>query len=298
MYIADLLAIEKESVNRRLSGKVQFTIREMEVLCRALNISLDDLMEDKKKKVLPFLEMQTKLYTSSTEEFIENAYLAATLFESIANKRSVAGNVFTSLPLELTYRLPYLNKYVFYSWGYFYSGSEDFNNYSTWVMPKRLREANYKLMNAAARFRHQLYIWNPITILSTLKELQFFRNIYAINEADVGHIKKELHKMLDNLENIAKVDYVNVNDKQRIDIYISSINHNVDISYYITDEGVYTFSNNYFITSNLHNNKEYRDAISEWVNSIKKVSTLISESGVKERKLFFNEQHKYVDDFS
>ena len=42
--ISDILKLEKESAYRRLAGKVNFSVREMGILAKALNISLDSLL--------------------------------------------------------------------------------------------------------------------------------------------------------------------------------------------------------------------------------------------------------------
>ena len=42
--ISDILHIEREPVSRRLSEKVQFSVREMGVIARELEISLDSML--------------------------------------------------------------------------------------------------------------------------------------------------------------------------------------------------------------------------------------------------------------
>lgn len=42
--VSDILKLEKESVYRRMAGKVNFSIREMGILAKILNISLDSLL--------------------------------------------------------------------------------------------------------------------------------------------------------------------------------------------------------------------------------------------------------------
>lgn len=54
--IADILKLEKESVYRRMAGKVNFSVRETGILAQALNISLDSLLDrDRKVQWLPFV---------------------------------------------------------------------------------------------------------------------------------------------------------------------------------------------------------------------------------------------------
>jgi len=297
-YIAEKLNIERDSANRRLNGKVQFTIKELEILCQNLQISLDDLIKNHSEVVFPILGIKNQLHSISMEEYLKSIDSATELFEYLTSKTSHAGIIFSSLPLEFTLNYPCLNKFILYKWGYFYTGSEYYNNFSEWEIPERLKEINYRLMNALINFDSLLYIWNPITIITTIKEIQFFRTISAMNKSDTEFIKKELHLMLNYLEGIAKGNQISYNnDKiQKIEFYVSNINHNLDFYYYLSGDEYYTFFTNYFLTSKLSNN-DCGDAIFQLEKSLKKVSALISESGERERKIFFKEQHEYIDNF-
>jgi len=295
-YLVDTLFIERDSANRRLNMTVQFTIREVEILCQDLNISLDDLMQSKKESFSPIFGMETKLYSISMEDYINSVESATMLLENIVSKPSKAGIAFSSLPLEFTFNFPYLNKFILYKWGYFYVDNKEYSSFLEWVIPKKMKEANHKLIEILIKFENLLYIWNPVTIFSTVKEIQFFKALQVINDSDVERIKIELHNMLNHLEGIAKGQYRNINQNQKIELYISNINHNLDFYFYLTGEDTYTFFSNYFITSKLYTNKEeHGNAIFKWIKSIKKISVLISESGEIERRLFFKEQHEQID---
>ena len=66
--VSDILKLEKESVYRRMAGKVNFSIREMGILAKILNISLDSLLyQEEDIQWLPFiLETPLKFHSIDT----------------------------------------------------------------------------------------------------------------------------------------------------------------------------------------------------------------------------------------
>lgn len=294
-FVANTLSIEKESASRRLSNKIPFTVHEMEILSIKLDISLDMLLYSKEKCTIPFLQLNSKIQTGSMKSFVRTMEIAVSRLESISEKPREGVSVFTTLPLEFTFDYSYLNRFIFYKWGYFYVGDKEYNSFTTWKMPTGLKEVNMKLMMYIGRYPKLLYIWSPLTILSIIKDIRFFRSMNAMNNHDIGEIKFELHSMLDTLENIANGHKVESDEIREKEFYISSIEHNIDFYYYSSENNFCTFSNNYFISSDDYHSSDSGEIINNWIKALKKISTLISESGAKERRLFFEEQHKYVE---
>lgn len=294
LYISDVLSIERESANRRLNKKVQFTIQEMGKLSQNLNISLDNLMKNKHSPALPTLKIKTLISGYSVEDMITNIESETKKLKSISMEPIEFGTAFSSMPLEFI--LPYSNleKFMFYKWGYFHIGSNEYDDFSLWKMPERLKKANQQLLRINTDIKDRIYIWNPVTIWSMVKEIKYFKSIHAINDQDIIYIKTDLHKMLNDIENQAKMCKMQSDNK--IEIYISFINHGLNFYYFKTENNFHVAFDGYFTSLDCYNNRESVINIQEWIMSLKKVSTLISESGAVERRLFFEEQHSYVGD--
>lgn len=293
LYISEALSIERESANRRLNGTVQFTIQEMGKLSKKLGISLDYLMQEKNAYLLATLKMKIPMSGPSIEDMIVNMESEAEKLEKIGMEPVEYGTAFSSMPLDFIIPYPYLEKFMFYKWGHFHVGAEEYDNFSIWELPERIRNANQKLMRFNNQIVNRIYIWNPVTIWSLVKELKYFKIIHAINEEDINHIKIDLHQMLDDIESQAKMGRVGSDDK--LVMYVSFINHGLNFYYFKTKSNFHTASDGYFVNLEHYDNLAFDINLQEWITSMKKVSALISESGAVERRLFFVEQHNFVD---
>jgi len=293
LFISDVLSIERESANRRLNGKVQFTIQEMGKLCKKLGISLDYLMNDRNPNVLPSLTTKIPM-TGHLDDLIVGMELETRKLETICLESVELGVAFSSIPLEFFLLYPTLEKLMFYKWGYFHVGSSEYDDYSLWEIPERLKKINRHLMRINSKIKNRTYIWNPATVWSLAKEIKYFKSAHAINNKDIDYIKADLHKMLDNIESKAKM--CTTQSDKKTEIYISIINHGINLCYFKTENNFYIASDGYFVSLDYYDSHASFSNLQEWITSMKKVSTLISGSGAMERRLFFEEQHNYIKD--
>ena len=97
------------------------------------------------------------------------------------------------------------------------------------------------------------------------------------------------------MEQVAAGISINYFDPNKIQIYISTVQMGGELAYYISNEKQYSSFHTYFIGSKFSDDHQICMQVRDWIDSMKKVCTLISNSGAKERVLFFNEQHQIVD---
>ena len=293
LYISDVLSIERESANRRLNGKVQFTIQEMGKLSQKLGISLDDLMQNKNLNALPNLKMKLPM-SGHSDDLISSMEFAITKLEEICQESVEYGTAFSSIPVEFYLPYPNLEKFMFYKWGYFHIGSNEYDKYALWEISERQKKINRQLTVINTRIKSHIYIWNPVTIWSMVKEVKYFKSIHAITDEDVAYIKADLHKMLGDIEIQAKMS--NIESDNKIEMYVSFINHGLNFCYFKTENKYYVTFEDYFVGLDYYDNRVSFASTHEWFASMKKISTLISESGAVERRLFFEEQHNCIRD--
>lgn len=293
LYIAEVLCIEREPANRRLSGRVPFTVQEVGKLSQKLGISLDYLMQDKKTNALPNLKMKIPM-SGHLEDLITYLEYETRKLEKVSLEPVEFGTAFSSIPLEYFVLYPHLEKFMFYKWVYFQAGSNEYDNYSLWEIPERLKNANQQLIAINTNIKKRLYIWDPVTIWSLAKEIKYFKNIHAINDQDIDYIKADLHKMMDYIENQAKTR--GTQSDNNIEIYVSFINHGLNFSYFKTENNFHVTFESHFMGLEHSDSRASYIYIQEWITSMKKISTLISGSGAVERRLFFEEQHYHINE--
>ncbi|MDR2038725.1 MAG: hypothetical protein LBQ60_12445 [Bacteroidales bacterium] len=292
--ISDILLIEKESAYRRLTGKVQFSVREMGTLANTFNISIDNLLHlSKEYQWLPF--SLDAPYKSTTIDVLCDIILSRLKrMIEISQMPAEIGGVHNSIPLEFSVHHPLLMKFLFFKWGHYFVGTEEFENFSEWEIPCELNSIKEKIEQIhCAKI---LYIWDNSLIWTLANEIEYFYRIHAITAKEKEELKEELKKQLTQLEQYLKGTFIPENMiAAEAEFYVSMIGIGVTCQYHASQkECLFTYHTNF---SQAFVDNCYENCI-EWINSIKslrKTSVLLSGSGGIERRSFFNKQHQIID---
>mgnify|MGYP003623602202 FL=1 len=215
------------------------------------------------------------------------------LQRSLHEEPSEIGIVFDSIPLEFSGHYKTIDKFIFFKWGHYFVGSREFDDFSSWEYPERLHNISKGIRNIPEQYNSLYYIWDISVIWNLVKEIRHFHDMHIVNDEDLALIKKELFDFLDYMEDMAKGAFLNKD--QKVDFYISNVNIGMYGYYHFSPNHQFSFMKNYFIQSAASQDYIISNKLREWVDEMKKVSTLISGSGAKARKLFFEEQRSIVD---
>ncbi len=294
--IADILGIEKECASRRLSGKVQFTANEIGVLAGKMNISLDLLLyKDSAYRWIPLIfssPMEAKTM-DTLYDIINN------LYEQIAQitvRPSVYVSIFKSLPLNFFIYHPVLMKFMFFMWGYYFVGTKEFNKFSGWELPEKLKNIKETYEKSVGRVTDSLYIWDENIIWSLVNEISKFHLMHILTSKEKDLIKSDLRDLLNNLElHIKGIREMNKSITHDLEFYVTSISLGLTATYLGSDiNRMFVFGNGFAVSPIIKNPHECL-ILKDWIYSLRKVSYLLSNSGPVQRRLFFEKQHKIID---
>lgn len=290
--VASVLKIEKEPASRRLNKTVLFSVREMGLLVRELNLSVDSLLhKDSLYQMTPIL-LEKPMSLRSMDDLGDVLELHVNNAMEIVKEDSELGSVFDTLPFELLTAYPELLKFSLFSLGHYFIPSGEFDRYGEWEVPLRLIELFKTHEEHVFENIHDFtYIWNDTLIWHFVRKLNYFYAMHVINQQDRELIIGALHAMLTDLE--ARIR--SKADDPRVAFYIANVNMGMTAWYHISPVNSSALLRSNFCVSALIRNREYCEAIKEWILSLRSLSTLISGSGHKERRLFFDEQHKIID---
>lgn len=294
---SDILKLEKESVYRRLARKVNFSIREMGILARELNMSLDSLLyKEKNLQWLPFI-LETPLRLNSIDSLCDMIDWNLNKIGNITREAAgETGSVYNALPLELFIYSPLMMKFMFFKWGNYFVQSEEFCNFSQWKLPQRLSSIPEKY-NALHNFQEAFYIWDYSLIWTLSKEIDNFHKMHIITTQEKEDIRNELDNILIQLEKTLNGTRVsNIPLPPETAFYVSSINMGFTSCYFLSGKKHLAMLQTNFSFSMIENSEEDFKKIKEWIKSFCHISTLLSQSGRIERRLFFNAQHKIIND--
>ncbi|GEM_PF-417739 len=295
-FISETLEIERESASRRLNKSVNFSIEEMGMLALKLGISLDGLLYSNGEHFhFPSFVMHSPMELESIHSLeLKVESDLESLSRVILSDPAEYGAIFTYPPLEFLLNYSLLLKFTYFKWGYYYTRSSDFDNYEEWEIPQKLLKLNERLTSIISKLEKAFYIWDNCVIWSFVNDIIYFASIGSLNKNDVKKIKAELHNMLYDFEEMLKTNSVLQGPKE-IDIYIADVNLGAGFSYLKSKNNWCSSFYTYFVGAAFNDDYTTTIQLRNWMNSMKKVCTLISGSGVRERKNFFNQQHRIVD---
>lgn len=295
--ISDILNIEKEPASRRINGKVLFSVQEMGIVAKELGIVIDSLLhQEVKYQWVPIL-LGAPMSVGNMSDLtciIENT-LSCML--RISQKPTTFGTIFHTLPIELFCDYPYLTKFMFFRWGYYFVGIEEFDDFSGWELPTELMHFTSKINRINVNVQKSLYIWDESLIWTFVREVNYLRKLHIINEKDTTNIREELKYMLDQLEKCLKLNSYPTVMGEEVRFYFSNVNVGITSLYFSSDDQYLSTLQTSFSFSRLDESYENFRNIKSWVDSFKNISTLISGSGSLERRQFFRRQHRIIDLF-
>lgn len=292
-FIAETLNIERRTASRRLNKKVYFSIDEIEILSIKLGISINAIMNGRNS--FPFT-LRPPMSINSMDVLIEDMKVKLKNLNKLCGECIESGSIFSFPPLE--FLIPYTNllKLAYFKWGYFHIDSGDFSDYASWNIPDELLAISTDIMNAYDRLSKVSYIWDPICIWILVRDINFFLSTNIMDRKNAEILKDNLHAMLNDLEKLAgSGTSCHFNKQKEVEFFVSTIFLGGNFTYYVTDNKEYGAYRTSFINSDSLNDVNQDMYVKAWIDSMKKISTPITRCGIKERKIFFNEQHNIVD---
>lgn len=292
-FIAETLNIERKPASRRLNKKVYFSIDEMEILSMKLEIPIDSIVNGRKS--FPFT-LHPPMSIPSLEVLVEDIKAKLKNFNKLYGEHIESGSIFSFPPIEFIIPYKSLLKLAYFKWGYFHINSDDFSNYDSWDIPDELFALTPDIMNAYDRLSKVSYIWDPVCIWILVRDINFFLSTNIMDSKSAELLKNDLHAMLNGLEKLAGNGTSYYFNKQKdIEFFVSTIFLGGNFSCYTTDNKEYgSYRTSFMNSDQLNDVNPNMPVVKAWIDSMKKISTPITRCGIKERKIFFNEQHEIV----
>ena len=274
--LMDTLYIGKEAVYRRLRGEVPFTLQESALISRKLGISLDKIIGLSFKSNAMF-----NINIVDYDDPFESYYNILEKYVSLINTmpddpNSVMGTSANIIPQTLYLKHELLAKFRLFKWMY-QNKYIDCKSFEELDIPPKLVNIQKDYV-AMTRHIHSIdYIWDNMIFQHLINDIQYFASIHLISDETKEEIKNELFLLADELEELA----INgkTADGNRVRIYVSNINFEATYSYVDTNNLQMSLIRIYSINSITTMDNEIFCTLKEWIQSLKKFSTLISESG-------------------
>ena len=291
--LMDILYIGKEAVYRRLRGEVPFTFTEAAVISQKLGVSLDQLIGANFGGNALF-GLNIVHYADPVETYYAMIDGYAKIFREL--KREPESELATSsniIPQTLYMTYDMLSRFRLFKWMYQHDKIDCTNHcYDDLVLPEKLLQRQKELVDEAQQFESTCHIWDSMIFQYLVNDIKYFTKIHLLTEDNVFQLKTELLQSLDELEEIAmKGKFASGKD---VHIYISNINFEATYSYAASKYRHVSMIRIYAINSITSRDTEVFGNLKEWIRSLRKFSTLISQSAEMQRIQFFKKQREII----
>lgn len=289
--LMDILFIGREAIYRRLRGEVPFTLAEAAVISRKLGVSLDSMVGTSFKENAVF-DMNVVHHKNPFDTYhnILSKYtdLLRSMKEDPDAEMATSSNI---IPQTLYIRHDILSKFRLFKWMY-QNDNIQCMHFGELEIPDKLLNIQREFVNATEGICNTSYIWDNRIFANMVNDVEYFSSIHLLSDEDKQQIKEKLLLLTDELETLARDGKFSNGGK--VNIYISNINFETTYSYIESANIQLSMIRIYAINSISSQDAEMFRSLKEWIQSLKKFSTLISESGEMQRIQFFNEQREII----
>lgn len=292
-FFMDYLDIGKESAYRRLRGEKALSIEELYKLSLELNFSLDDIIDNNKKEAVTFN------YIGSFEQGPEKNFQEFLYYyESYLNRLANADNsevicTMNHLLNTLIVGYEHFFKFIYYRWIHQMTEVPLNYYYSNCIIPAEIKEVCSRISILHTKIKKVTYLIDNNLFLNLVKEIQYFYIRGLIDEDELSILKEEFLKFMDNLEKMMNKGI----DKNgtSIDIYLSVFHINSTTAYASWDDNEESAFWHHYGYPIYTRNKEITQRHRLWIDSLKKYSTVISQSNELLQAEFLNRQRNYIN---
>ena len=291
--LSEMLFMEKGAIYRRLCGKVPFSFMEVVHIADQWGISLDNLIH---KDLLRTDHFELKLIEYTDLDDIDFQHLDSYISLIASAKGDPHSEIAASsniLPISIYAGFDSLTKYYLFKYLYLFSGKENRIPYRDLTVPERLYRAFRSYFDESRKAANTIYIWDYLIFQYLVTDIKYFSGISLISKDDVQHIREDLFALVDYIEEIA-LNGCYEETGNSVSFYVSDINFEADYGYLQFNDMYISLVRTFILNSVVSTDKRSFEKIKDWILSLKKSSTLISQSGAVHRIDFFRKQRKMI----
>ncbi len=295
--LIDVLSLNKEAAYRRLRGDIMFTFEETAKLSRRLGFSLDKIVGESMildTNKWAFTDIST-FHTSSRylEEYTRRLCAISDMFcdllkSSQATIRSAVGH----LPYYFILLYPTLTLFRHYKRAYLAFGLNPEFRFSDFTMSPDIQEKEQDILKKCLSIPRNHLILERNTFHSIVEDINYFYYRQLISKEESSQLKKELLESLSNLENIAATG--TFGSGMEVSMYLLDVRLDASYTHLESPGFECSLQYSYFVDTLSFNNPKVCLMQKNWIESLKRYSTMISQTGEIQRVEFFRKQKEII----
>ena len=291
--LADILRIEKGAVYRRLRHEVPFTFNEIALIAKELMISLDSMVGIVKQNIVPFQSLLPDFISPQEDDIQMLDYYIKFLQSINRSENSETATVVNLLPHELFSEFRHLFLFYLFEWNFLHNNNKviPYNQIST--LPEVYHYLDVYAMEMK-KFKKTSFIFDSRIFQFFVNDINYVYSIRLIEKEDILKIKDDLLSLLDYLEAIA-ISGQFKETGNAVNLYISDIDIATNYAC-MESESIHFCMVKMFLLSSVSSMDENTfEKMKRWIQSLIKISTLITLTNELQRVLYFEKQREIVN---
>lgn len=293
--LEDILGIGQQSIYRRLRGEIPFTFEEVMTIALKLSFSIDEIIGKHHTKGT-FLDMESYLKEEMDIINIYNDFVdkEIDLIHKAGNAHDTALiSSRNKFPLSLLLRFENLTKFKFFKMKHLQDEGVFNLPFSRIELSLNNKESMKKYIYNHKKINRKELIIDNNTLLSLIKEITYFYKRKLITDSELAMLQEELFELVSYLE---KIMQNGSETRSQIHFYLSIFNIDTNYSYLQYDEKKVVKFWAYAEIPMIISDPRICQIQKEWLDSLKKYSTLITGSNELQRIEYLEEQREYIND--
>jgi len=294
-YLSDILNIGRESAYRRIRGEINFTFEEVVILSQDLGFSIDNTIGMRRDENALFnihILQDMDYFDIYVSKMLQYGKMFRKMGEQLNAKARMSVN---TLPYLFHIKYESLSRFRIYKWLYQNQKLGIYDKFADFTLPEKVLNAHNVLYRDIQNIKNFTIIIDHNVFWSAVKDVEYFYKRGLLSYDDLIILKKELHDIVNTVEQMA----TNGASKwgAKMVIYVSSVD--IEASYIHFEYGDSQFSQvRIFSISAIDSyDKGLCRIQKDWIESLKIYSVLISKSGEIQRFQYTNKQREHIDTF-
>ncbi|SEI70929.1 hypothetical protein SAMN04488018_103173 [Myroides marinus] len=291
-FLSELVHLSKEACYRRIRCEVEFTLSEVVLIAKALNINLTSLViREGGEKVTCNLRVVEE--DTLVNSYIKKLEADLNVLEGFDSKSQHSIHfVCKNLPELFYFSYEGLIKLRLLKMQLNQGGVKPQQTFNQIVLTSSLKKVHDQYWKALTDFKLIVYL-GPDLLMGILRDIEFFTKINLLTSENRLLLLEELKAILDLISEIGNTGMFR---NKEIDLYISHII--IELSQtYLKSEGLETtILELEFPNSLLSFDASFNAAQSHQLSVVKRTSTLISQSAEVEKIAYLNRQRTILND--
>jgi len=296
IYLSDLLNISRESAYRRIRGEINFTFDEVATLSQDLDFSLDNVIGVKRDENALFnihMLQNIDYFDIYVNKMLEYGRMFRENSEQMETKARISIN---TMPYFFHIHHEMLSRFRIYKWLYQNQKITSKETFSSFVLPQKVLDAHQIFFKDIQTVKNVTVIMDNNVFWSVAREVDYFYKRGLLSDEDLAALQTELHSITNWLEQVA-TDGVCPNGS-KIDLYISSVDFEATYLHFEYGDKQFSQVRIYAISAIDSFNERLCKIQKEWIESLKRYSVLISESGEMQRFEYLKKQREYIENIT